>query len=87
MLTLTADRLRPEWTLRWTSSPQRLLVYPNGQHPMPQMFLANKIEYQNLFAGTPIEQFTISPEAAGPKKGVLKMAWDRTVATVDFSLK
>lgn len=36
-------------------------------------------------AGTPLEQFTISLEAAGAKRGVLKMAWDRTVAAADFS--
>ncbi|HZS49434.1 MAG TPA: DUF2911 domain-containing protein [Bryobacterales bacterium] len=37
-------------------------------------------------SGSPIEQFTISLETAGPKRGVLKMAWERTVATADFSV-
>jgi hypothetical protein len=34
----------------------------------------------------PVEQFTISIEPAGGKRGVLKMAWERTVATVDFTV-
>lgn len=37
-------------------------------------------------AGAPLEQFTISLEAAGGDRGVLKMAWDRTAATADFSV-
>jgi mono/diheme cytochrome c family protein len=58
-LDLIADRLRPGWTQRWISSPQRLLVYPEGQHPMPQPFLANKPEqYQDTFVGPPREQAT-----------------------------
>ncbi len=33
----------------------------------------------------PVEQFTISLEAQSAKGGVLKMAWDTTVATASFS--
>lgn len=37
-------------------------------------------------ANAPLEQFTISIEPAGAKRGVLKMAWERTVATAEFSV-
>jgi cytochrome c2 len=57
-LTLTAQRLRPEWTRLWIASPQRLLIYPEGSHPMPQNFPRTKTEYQDIFAGTPIQQAT-----------------------------
>jgi mono/diheme cytochrome c family protein len=52
------SRLRPEWTLRWIASPQRLLIYPVGQHPMPQPFGKGKLEYQDVFAGSSLEQGT-----------------------------
>jgi hypothetical protein len=51
-------RLRPEWTQRWIASPQRLLIYPVGQHPMPQPFIRGKLEYQETFAGSSLEQAT-----------------------------
>ncbi|GIW80176.1 MAG: hypothetical protein KatS3mg105_1983 [Gemmatales bacterium] len=57
-LDLSADRLRPEWTLRWLASPQRLLVYRVGNHPMPANFNIGKTANQNLFLGTPFEQAT-----------------------------
>jgi hypothetical protein len=57
-LNLTPDRLRPDWTQRWIASPQRLLVYPIGSHPMPQPFTHGKPEYQDVFAGTALEQAT-----------------------------
>ena len=37
-------------------------------------------------AAAPAEQFTISLEAKGAKGGVLKTAWDTTVATAEFSV-
>lgn len=37
-------------------------------------------------APAPAEQLTISLEAAGGKKGTLKIAWDKTVATVPVSV-
>jgi mono/diheme cytochrome c family protein len=57
-LDLVPSRLRPEWTQRWLASPQRLLVYPVGQHPMPQPFGKGKVEYQETFAGSSLEQAT-----------------------------
>jgi mono/diheme cytochrome c family protein len=56
VLTLTEERLRPDWTFRWIANPQRLLIYPKAEHPMPQNFPANKTQYQDLFVGTPREQ-------------------------------
>src|SRR5262249_29688394 len=53
-----ADRLRPNWTERWIASPQRMMVYPEGSHPMPQSFLSNKSEYQEIFAGAARQQVT-----------------------------
>jgi mono/diheme cytochrome c family protein len=57
-LDLVPSRLRPEWTQRWLASPQRLLIYPIGQHPMPQPFGKTKVEYQEIFAGSSLEQAT-----------------------------
>ena len=56
VLTLAEERLRPDWTLRWIASPQRLLIYPKGGHPMPQNFPGNEIRYQDLFVGASREQ-------------------------------
>jgi hypothetical protein len=56
VLTLTEERLRPDWTFRWIANPQRLLIYPQTGHPMPQNFPGDKIENQDLFVGTPREQ-------------------------------
>lgn len=41
-LNITAERLRPEWTLRWIASPDRLITYPT---PMPQNFPADKMPW------------------------------------------
>jgi len=57
-LDLVPSRLRPEWTQRWLASPQRLLIYPIGQHPMPQPFGKGKLEYQEIFTGSSSEQAT-----------------------------
>jgi hypothetical protein len=35
-----------------------MMVYPEGNHPMPQPFLSNKSEYQEVFAGTARQQVT-----------------------------
>jgi mono/diheme cytochrome c family protein len=50
-LDLTHERLRPDWTERWIASPQRLLIYPIGGHPMPQGFEGDKVRYGDLFDG------------------------------------
>src|SRR5207237_340221 len=44
-LQLTAERLRPEWTLRWIANPDRLLSYPT---PMPQNFAKNQVDAKGL---------------------------------------
>ncbi|MGE3806690.1 MAG: hypothetical protein AB7K24_18640, partial [Gemmataceae bacterium] len=49
-------RLRPDWTGRWIASPQQLLVFPSGFHPMTAFFLANDPKYQNIFPGAPRQQ-------------------------------
>jgi mono/diheme cytochrome c family protein len=56
-LELSADRLRPEWLLRWIASPQRMLIYPYGQHSMPQNFKSNDTAWPE-FDGTMLEQAT-----------------------------
>ena len=50
-LVLAQERLRPEWTQRWLASPQRLLIYPVGNHPMPQPFERNNPRFKELFDG------------------------------------
>ena len=45
-----------------------------------------RTEMKFATASAPLEQFTISIEPAGPKHGVLKMAWERVVATADIAV-
>jgi cbb3-type cytochrome oxidase cytochrome c subunit len=56
-LALSADRLRPEWTEQWIANPRRVYAY---SPLMPQNFpnAASRLEwqYQELFAGSPLEQ-------------------------------
>ncbi len=60
-LDLTWERLRPEWTLRWIASPDRMLSYPT---PMPQNFPRDQVDAKGNgslypeFVGTPREQLT-----------------------------
>jgi mono/diheme cytochrome c family protein len=56
-LELAAARLRSDYTQRWIASPQRLLVYPDGAHPMPTNFAKDVPPYPD-FAGTMLEQAT-----------------------------
>jgi mono/diheme cytochrome c family protein/cbb3-type cytochrome oxidase cytochrome c subunit len=52
-LILSADRLRPEWTLEWLANPTRMISY---ETLMPQNFARDGIEWQDSFAGSPIDQ-------------------------------
>jgi mono/diheme cytochrome c family protein len=56
-LELAPERLRPDWTLRWIASPQRLLIYPDGQHAMPTNFKSNDPAWPE-FDGSMLEQAT-----------------------------
>jgi hypothetical protein len=56
-LDLAPDRLRSDWLLRWIASPQRLLIYPDGQHPMPGNFKSNDPPWPE-FAGSMLDQVT-----------------------------
>jgi hypothetical protein len=50
------QRLRPGWLQRWIAAPQRFLTYGSS---MPNNFPADKVgQYQELFAGAPLEQIT-----------------------------
>ena len=40
----------------WLASPQRMMVYPKGAHPMPQNFPADKPGQYPEFSGTPRQQ-------------------------------
>lgn len=51
------QRLRPGWTRLWLASPQRLLVYPLGNNPMPQALPADKKQYEDLFVGIEAARF------------------------------
>ena len=50
------ERMRPDWILRWVASPERLLVYPVGNEPMPKNFPKDKPQFDDVFLGTPFEQ-------------------------------
>ncbi len=52
------ERMRPDWILRWIASPERLLIYPIGNEPMPKNFPKDKSDFQDSFVGTPFEQVT-----------------------------
>jgi mono/diheme cytochrome c family protein len=56
-LDLAPQRLRSDWLLRWIGSPQRLLIYPSGQHPMPSNFPSDGPAWPE-FAGPLLEQVT-----------------------------
>ncbi len=45
-----------------------------------------RVDMKTATVPAPLEQFTISMTPAGPKKGALKMAWENTVATVEFAV-
>ncbi|MBI3698067.1 MAG: DUF2911 domain-containing protein [Acidobacteria bacterium] len=45
-----------------------------------------RVDMKTTHTDAPLEQFTISITPAGPKKGTLKMAWENTVASVDFTV-
>lgn len=51
-LELAFERLRPEWTLRWIASPERMISYPT---PMPYNFPANNPPYPEMH-GSPRQQ-------------------------------
>jgi len=48
-LAQAAERLRPEWTRRWITNPQRFLHYKTI---MPQNFKANAKENEDKFVGS-----------------------------------
>jgi mono/diheme cytochrome c family protein len=52
-LNLSAERLRPDWTVHWISNPNRMFTYSTQ---MPQPFPTDKIEYQEAFRGSQIDQ-------------------------------
>jgi mono/diheme cytochrome c family protein len=52
-LDLSAERLRPEWTLQWLANPRRMTSY---QPAMPQNFPHDQKDLQGLFQGTSREQ-------------------------------
>jgi cytochrome c2 len=56
-LDLAAEKIRPDWLLRWLGNPQRMVIYPAGEHPMPQNFPKNNAPWPE-FDGTMLEQAT-----------------------------
>ena len=53
-LRLSAERLRPEWTLQWIGNPKRMFAYDTI---MPQNFPNDeKTNYNNYFVGQPIDR-------------------------------
>jgi mono/diheme cytochrome c family protein len=58
-LHLAAERLRPEWVLRWLANPQRFVPYPSVMPPyFPVPTPGKPAGYQDVFPGTPLEQAT-----------------------------
>jgi cbb3-type cytochrome oxidase cytochrome c subunit len=55
-LELTPDRLRPDWLERWLANPQRMMVYPVGNHPMPINLPRGDVQLYPEFAGSTREQ-------------------------------
>jgi cbb3-type cytochrome oxidase cytochrome c subunit len=52
-LELVAERLRPEWTMHWIANPNRLFTYSTQ---MPQNFPGDKIQWQESFQGSSLDQ-------------------------------
>lgn len=60
-LNLAAERLRPGWTMRWVSNPQRFLTYTSI---MPNNFPSDKEgQFQELFVGSSLEQIMAARDA------------------------
>ncbi len=59
-LDTTWERLRPEWTERWISYPQRLTPYASLMQPQYKPAEAKKHSDEKVFIGTPAEQITAS---------------------------
>jgi mono/diheme cytochrome c family protein len=54
-LSLTAERLRPEWLRQWIANPDRLFGYKPA---MPQNFPNDKLDYQDRLVGPTFDQVT-----------------------------
>ncbi len=52
-LALASERLRPEWTLHWVANPNRMFTYSTQ---MPQNFPNDKIQLQESFHGSSLDQ-------------------------------
>jgi mono/diheme cytochrome c family protein len=52
-LYLAGPRLRPEWTRRWIANPKAMFSYDTA---MLAIIENNKMDFQSLFVGTPLEQ-------------------------------
>jgi mono/diheme cytochrome c family protein len=58
-LNLAAERLRPEWTLRWIARPARMTTY----EPRMTVYFPNKDEpplHQQIFPGSALDRATVS---------------------------
>lgn len=56
-LALAGERLRPEWTEQWIANPRRLFTYsPLMPQNFPNAISPLEWQYQDLFAGSPLEQ-------------------------------
>jgi cbb3-type cytochrome oxidase cytochrome c subunit len=71
-LSLTAERLRPEWVKEWIGNPDRLFGYkPN----MPQNFPNDTLSYQDRFVGPTLDQVTAV-------RDILMLRTDKLSATI-----
>ncbi len=52
-LSLSAERLRPEWTMYWLANPNRMFTYSTQ---MPQNFPNDKLQWQESFHGSTLDQ-------------------------------
>jgi Protein of unknown function (DUF2911) len=69
--------------------PWKLIVSKKtGQWGIPYPGAENdlaRIDMKTEKSASPVDPFTISFEKRGPNAGVLKLAWENTVASVDFT--
>lgn len=81
------------WTLVLSNQPVQPKYDPNdkvllyGAYNYDKKFEVLRAPMRLSTAPTSVEQFTIGFADVKPDRGSLYMAWDRTVATVDFQVK
>jgi mono/diheme cytochrome c family protein len=78
-LSLTAERLRPEWVKEWVANPDRLFGYKPA---MPQNFPNDTLDYQDRFVGKTIDQVIAVRDIMMDLPRIVEMPGNRSRAPI-----